>query len=56
MAEHTTRKNRRGHRIVYKIAFQHGPFGENADIQERKIIEAKRRVGLRIGRNKSRAK
>lgn len=40
--------------IVYKIAFEHGPFGENADIQERKIIEAKERVGICIGRKKSR--
>ncbi|MBT1077181.1 MULTISPECIES: hypothetical protein [Geobacter] len=41
--------------IVYKIAFEHGPFGENADIQERKIIDAKERVGISIGRRKSRA-
>jgi hypothetical protein len=40
--------------IVYKIAFEHGPFGENADIQERKIIEAKERVGISIGRRKPR--
>jgi len=43
-------------KIVYKIAFQHGPFGENADIQEKKVIEAKKRVGLSIGRNRSRSK
>ena len=40
--------------IVYKIAFEHGPFGENADVQERKIMEAKERVGINIGRKKSR--
>lgn len=40
--------------IVYKIAFEHGPFGGNADIQERKIIEAKERVGISIGRRKPR--
>jgi hypothetical protein len=40
--------------IVYKIAFEHGPFGKNADIQEKKIIEAKERVGIRIGRMKPR--
>jgi len=40
--------------IVYKIAFEHGPFGQHADIQERKIIEAKERVGIRIGRKKPR--
>lgn len=42
--------------IVYKIAFEHGPFGENADIQERKVIEAKERVGINIGRKKSRSR
>lgn len=36
--------------IVYKIAFEHGPFGKAAGIQERKIVEAKERVGIRIGR------
>lgn len=41
-------------KIVYKIAFEHGPFGENADIQERKIIEAKEKVGICIGRKRSR--
>ena len=40
--------------IVYKIAFEHGPFGENADIQERKIIDAKERIGISIGRKKPR--
>ncbi len=40
--------------IVYKIAFEHGPFGKNADIQEKKIIEAKERVGIGIGRMKPR--
>ncbi len=41
-------------KIVYKIAFEHGPFGERASIQEKKIIEAKNRVGIKIGRKKSR--
>lgn len=36
--------------VVYKIAFEHGPFGKDAGIQERKIIEAKQRVGIAIGR------
>lgn len=40
--------------IVYKIAFEHGPFGQDAGIQEKKIIEAKERVGLIIGRKKPR--
>lgn len=42
--------------IVYKIAFEHGPFGDNADVQERKIIEAKERVGIKIGRKCPRGK
>lgn len=41
--------------IVYKIAFEHGPFGHCADVQERKIVEAKKRVGICIGRSRSRA-
>jgi hypothetical protein len=42
--------------IVYKIAFEHGPFGKESSIQERKIIEAKERVGIKIGRKKPRNK
>ena len=41
--------------IVYKIAFGHGPFGKGADIQEQKITEAKKRVGIRLGRKQVRA-
>jgi len=40
--------------VVYKIAFEHGPFGQDAGIQEQKIIEAKERIGIRIGRKKPR--
>lgn len=40
--------------VVYKIAFEHGPFGKQAGIQEKKILEAKDRVGIRIGRKKPR--
>lgn len=36
--------------VVYKIAYEHGPFGKGAAIQERKILDAKRRVGIAIGR------
>lgn len=36
--------------IVYKHAFEHGPFGITADIQGKKIVEAKKRVGIAIGR------
>jgi hypothetical protein len=40
--------------VVYKIAFEHGPFGKDAGVQERKIIEAKQRVGIKLGRKKPR--
>lgn len=41
--------------IVYKIAFEHGPFGKEAGIQEKKVAEAKKRVGIKIGRKQARA-
>jgi len=41
--------------IVYKIAFEHGPFANSATIQTRKILEAKKRVGIKIGRKQPRA-
>ena len=40
--------------VVYKIAYEHGPFGKTAGIQERKIIQAKSRVGINIGRKNPR--
>jgi len=36
--------------IVYKIAYEHGDFAKNADTQQRKILAAKKRVGICIGR------
>lgn len=36
-------------KIVYRIAFDHGRFGQGAAIQ-RKVLEAKRRLGICIGR------
>lgn len=36
--------------IVYKIAFEHGPFAHAATVQTKKILEAKKRVGIAIGR------
>jgi len=36
--------------VVYKIAFEHGPFGKDAEVQTRKILAAKKRVGIAIGR------
>jgi hypothetical protein len=46
------KRSERAIEIVYKMAFEHGPFGKTADIQLRKIIEAKERVGIRIGRRR----
>lgn len=37
-------------KIIYKHAFEHGPFGADATIQGQKVIEAKNRVGIAIGR------
>jgi hypothetical protein len=42
--------------LVYKIAFEHGPFGKQAVLQEQKIAEAKKNVGIAIGRKKPRKK
>jgi len=36
--------------VVYKLAFEHGPFGKDAGTQMRKVLFAKRRVGIAIGR------
>jgi len=36
--------------IVYKLAYEHGPFGVDAKVQGRKIVEAKQRIGIKIGR------
>jgi hypothetical protein len=38
--------------IVYKIAFEHGPFGRTSTAQQRKILEAKQRVGIGVERGK----
>ena len=38
--------------IVYKIAFEHGPFGKGSTAQQKKVLEAKKRVGIAIGRKK----
>lgn len=43
-------------KIVYKIAFEHGPFAFQAGTQERKVLEAKKRVGIGIGRTKPRVR
>jgi hypothetical protein len=36
--------------IVYKIAYEHGPFAKSAAVQQEKILAAKKRVGVSIGR------
>ena len=40
-------------KIVYKIAFEHGSFGtKGSGVQEKKVLAAKKRVGIAIGRTK----
>jgi hypothetical protein len=41
--------------IVYRLAFGHGPFGKSAKAINTKILEAKKRVGIAIGRKTIRA-
>jgi len=36
--------------VVYKLAFEHGPFGKDSSIQMSKVLAAKKRVGIAIGR------
>ncbi len=36
------------------IAHENGPFGEDADIQEKKLMQAKKNVGIAIGRKQPR--
>ena len=38
--------------IVYKIAFDHGPFAKGATVQQRKVMAAKKNVGIGVGRKK----
>lgn len=38
--------------LVYKIAFEHGPFGKDAEIQTRKVLAAKKVIGIQIGRKR----
>jgi hypothetical protein len=49
-------RSREAIEVVYKIAFEHGPFGKDAGIQETKILAAKRRVGIAIGRKSTRSR
>jgi hypothetical protein len=41
--------------LVYRIAFGHGPFARDAEIQESKVLAAKKRVGIAIGRKQVRS-
>lgn len=43
-------RSRMGIKKVYEIAFGIKPFGQKQDIQARKIFEAKKRVGIALGR------
>lgn len=36
--------------IVYRIAYSQGPFGLHATAQSQKIIAAKKRIGIAIGK------
>jgi hypothetical protein len=36
--------------VIYKHAFEQGPFGRTGGIQQEKILEAKKKVGIVIGR------
>lgn len=40
--------------IVYRIAYQHGPFARSAGVQEKKVLAAKKKVGIALGRSKPR--
>ncbi|MDB4368533.1 hypothetical protein N9Z58_00185 [bacterium] len=42
-------------RIVYRIAYQHGSFGKDAKAQEKKVLAAKKKVGIVLGRSKPRS-
>ena len=35
--------------IVYKIAYEKGPFGHDAEVQREKIFSAKARLGIAVG-------
>lgn len=39
-------------KIIYQVAYNFGTLGGNPDIEERKIVQAKKRVGIIIGRQK----
>ena len=43
-------------KLVYRIAFEHGEFAKNASSQEKKILEAKKKLGISIGRKNVRKK
>ena len=43
-------------KVVYRIAFEHGPFAKDATSQEKKILEAKKKLGISIGRKKVRTR
>lgn len=37
-------------KIIYRIAYQQGPFADAAQAQQKKVMAAKKRVGIAIGR------
>lgn len=40
--------------LVYKLAYERGSFGKDAKAQEKKILSAKKRLGIKLGRTKPR--
>ena len=40
--------------IVYRIAYGHGPFAKDANTQNQKILDAKKCVGIAVGRQSKR--
>ena len=43
-------------KLVYRIAFEYGPFAKKATSQEKKILAAKKKLGINIGRKRIRKK
>jgi hypothetical protein len=42
-------RSREAIELVYRIAFEHGPFARTAASQRRKIVAAKEKVGIVLG-------
>lgn len=42
-------RSREAIELVYRIAFEHGPFARSAVSQRRKIVAAKEKLGITLG-------